>query len=643
VAAAAPGEIDTTFGVGGFLEIGDPEAGTFSPVIQQDGSLLRLEQGDACELGSCRPRYRLVALSPGGRLDLDAGRETVEHLEVGSLTGRLEMLRGGDLVIGVVDTSGTLGVLRMDSRGRTRAPYGYLGLARSGQSAADSPTNRAYTRLVAAVSEAPDNRLLVLHGFQCNSGSLAGATRGSKGALNAESWGVPLVDPCDEYSELEVLGTLSRLNVDGSLDAGFGNGGVVDVSGMRPMAVLGARADSSIVLADRAGQVLLFDATGRLDRQIQIDLADMSGVLLADGGLLLVGRRGDKRELWLARLRPDLTPDPQVGGGTGLERIDLSGLIPGVSELGVWPIEARLAANGVHLYVSLNMATVRDRGYLCAGVLRIALPGRAQPDPAFGRNGFACVNRAGLEPRRTRLTLAVDGGVFLSFPDDHLSDSRYSGMKTVRLMPESRASGAGMISMQGMTSSLEAGTARLVAGRASGNAGAMSIRWRAHANRYDRSWGVVSAPDRLRAQSVSAQGESPAAVFLSAEVVAEGTIQWPAGSDVDQEIAITLPESVLKASSTQCALQALAIDLDTPAGEAAYSRAVRYVSVPRAAGEPECLSISSATASVPQPGGGGFLGIPVLLGMLGLLLARCGVRPAARRAAASTGSTRSCR
>lgn len=160
---------------------------------------------------------------------------------------------------------------------------------------------------------------------------------------------------------------LVRLNADGSLDTGFGNGG---------------RAVAEFA---------------------QLDFG-YAAALQADGKLLVAGRvsqdRGDESDVGVARFNPDGTLDAAFGNG-GRVIVDISPNWDEASALAVQP-DGRIV-----LAVAYSEA-----GNFAFGVLRLNPDG--SPDAGFGRNGFAFRQIGPSADTPAALVLQADGRIVLA-------------------------------------------------------------------------------------------------------------------------------------------------------------------------------------------------------------------------------------
>jgi uncharacterized delta-60 repeat protein len=205
--------------------------------------------------------------------------------------------------------------------------------------------------------------------------------------------------------------SLARYNSDGSLDPGFGVGGLVVMGPGRTessVSDLVLQPDGRIVLAGATsarefasgGFVVRFNADGSADPSFQASLRfggvneGVAGLAAAPDGRLVVLGLSDAIGAYVARLQPDGALDPTFGEG---------GLVRVVSRL--FPIALSVQPDGRTLVVGSAV------GEPSVAVLRLGADG--QPDPTFGAGGrvvFAAT--VGAEDSREVL-LAPDGRILV--------------------------------------------------------------------------------------------------------------------------------------------------------------------------------------------------------------------------------------
>lgn len=196
---------------------------------------------------------------------------------------------------------------------------------------------------------------------------------------------------------------LVRYDADGSLDPGFGNGGMVttDLNGTDDVArAVALQPDGHIVVAgSSAGSpsrfgIVRYEADGSLDTSFGtggvalVDVGALGGdaytvVLQADGGIIVGGERfGNDADFAMSRLEPDGTLDKGFGKG-GTVITDLNGGSDGIRALSL-AADGKIVAAG---YGVTSRHDGRDRNF---GLVRYNAIGSI--DHAFGDGGVVTTN-----------------------------------------------------------------------------------------------------------------------------------------------------------------------------------------------------------------------------------------------------------
>jgi uncharacterized delta-60 repeat protein len=231
-----------------------------------------------------------------------------------------------------------------------------------------------------------------------------------------------LVGPASKTGSFQEI-VVSRFNADGSPDAGFGNGGAArlraeyGVPESRPQGLL--TQDDGGVVAIGSYSAVKLDAAGKLDAGYgEGGIVNSVGPIvgfqrLAGDGLLLAGWYidGQQGDLFVARYGADGRPDPAFGGGDGLATADSGG--QDFARAALWEADGSIAIGGVTTavpggctswgYCDSAPAVARftadgrlDAGFGTAGIVTLgALPGKVDTG-AFGEVGvLALAERPG--------------------------------------------------------------------------------------------------------------------------------------------------------------------------------------------------------------------------------------------------------
>ena len=110
------------------------------------------------------------------------------------------------------------------------------------------------------------------------------------------------------------------------------------------------RADGSPVLVGGGGQIRTFGTDGSLSLEGRVTFSPVSGVVLPDGGLLLVGQRNETAKgVWVTRLDARLQP-VLASGAVGESRLDLASLYSGSMSGDAYTGVVRLSPDARYAY-----------------------------------------------------------------------------------------------------------------------------------------------------------------------------------------------------------------------------------------------------------------------------------------------------
>lgn len=404
-----------------------------------------------------------------------------------------------------------------------------------------------------------------------------------------------------------------RLLADGRVDTNYGTDGRTAVDPLSDLAMFQLRADGALVVADNSGRIRLIDAQGRITVEGRAPIKVVSGVLLPDGATLLVGSSADgSGGLWIARLGNGLEPDTSLGGGTGAMRIAFEQQATGRTDVAAVPSHASVAPGtsgqvliALHLE-STNFAATDPLAYRCGGALRLTAAGTPQVDSSFGRQGFSCVTRRGLD--RGRLLAKADGGALL-----------YSNGEGLLLMSGTDTPGPGYLSIQGAgysESSESAGTLSFKVGRSAGSSGAVSV-----------PWSVSSAGDGWDV-GMATPGKDYEAGSDYSDYVYRGVLEWSDGDATDRTITVNLLDDSLYEGDESFTIQLAAhLAVGALVSQSRETVVIRDNDSSTGGAVPSPSATPSAPAALTPEGGGGPLGFWSLLSLLVLLaIARPEVR-----------------
>ncbi|HSA59155.1 MAG TPA: hypothetical protein VLJ37_05665 [bacterium] len=387
--AAAPGDIDTTFGTNGFVTIDVNNQQSFPGgfAIQDDGKLVL---AGAVGPGGARD-FLLIRGTPDGAADPDfvSGGLVVTSIGPGEDLGRdVAVLPDGKiLVAGMTDLNGNFDVafVRYRADGTLDTTFGTGGIA-----VAPIPSLFVFPTKMALQ---PDGRIIVVGGSG-SPPSIFVARYHEDGTLDSsfDGDGYAAIQPGGQLGignsvviqgdgKIVVAGnsgpsgaqdlTVLRLNSDGSLDTGFDGDGVA-------IASFGSDASYAAGLA------------------LQPD-----GAIVATGALELSGGS----EVVVVRFLPDGSLDPSFGtGGTVSTPVGSNG---GSGAAAALQGDGKILVAGVVSKGILDADTILLR-YLSGGAL----------DPDFAGGGLVTAD-AGNNDHATSVALASDGKILVAGQNDH--------------------------------------------------------------------------------------------------------------------------------------------------------------------------------------------------------------------------------
>ncbi len=251
---AGRGDVDPNYGEGGRLTI--PQ----DVVLALPGDRLVIADGGTGE----GFRVRMV----------DAAGQNVPHFGEGGVVvidssdavrtfspEAAALAPNGDMIFaGSLSATQARGLLRLDSDGQPVLSFGDRG-----DGFIESAVTTAH---VLALAVGPDGKIVLADG----------------------TW-KPGADICEGTARLQ------RLLADGQPDTGFGSGGIIEIPDLdlcSGASVFGARDDDGVIVGD-GHTIVAVDAAGDIDPTFGVDgrlavgeLAPMSGLLLPDGGMLIV-------------------------------------------------------------------------------------------------------------------------------------------------------------------------------------------------------------------------------------------------------------------------------------------------------------------------------------------------------------------
>lgn len=337
---AAAGGLDPTFGTGGRVFVSG--AGASALAVQADGKLVVVGSGFA---GS--HIFEVIRLNTDGSLDMTfgaGGRVTTDFSGFVGDASDVVIQPDGKIVAGGT-ANAHFALARYNPDGSLDSSFGSGGKVVT-----------PGTEFISALALQPDGKIVAAGGAQRAEGGrqFAVARYNADGSLDASfgSSGVVLTDrgatsgangvALQTDGKVVVTGhgadfITIRYNTNGSLDSGFGSGGVVATSFTSSGAIEGAsdvaiQPDGKIVAVgiapgdDGIDQFALvrYDSSGNLDPtfgsggKVTTDFSSSADTALAealqtDGKIVVVG--GDNHEFAIARYNPDGSLDAAFGSG----------------------------------------------------------------------------------------------------------------------------------------------------------------------------------------------------------------------------------------------------------------------------------------------------------------------------------------
>ena len=483
VCLAAPGDIDTGFGVGGS--------------IPAEGPLIALHDGRLVMGRRVAGGFEVVAYDPTGRQQDPAfgtaGRTFVSLPATAYFGGPAARAADGRLLFTgertLADGTTVRTILRLTASG---APDPTFGVRSDGS--ADLPDFKSLVGILGL----QDGRTLVIEwSATCASDGIGYSCNG------------PL--------------SVRRLLENGSVDTSFGNNGTAaipdsDSAGGWP-SLFGVRPDGSILVGDNTflPSLAVLTPAGAIDTSFDATTAKTSetwwhrGVMLADGSLLLVGTAGSdfNTESWntrLLKLRPDGRVDTSFGSGSGMVTLNLSAVASVRTDLEEFSPQILLSPDGaqVYLYTSIVARNVDD--FYCLAVARVSIAGVL--DASFGQRGVTCVTRSYHFQFLDRLAIQASGEPLLVIGNTW-TDAPFP--PAVYRLRADNAPSPGVISIPVVSGFNEGiGTLAIKVTRTAGKSGAVSIAYATEA-------ASALAGDRL---TISASGQ----------------LDWADGDDTERTI-----------------------------------------------------------------------------------------------------------
>lgn len=371
-AAAAPGDLDPSFGNGG-----EAEAAISSAAIAED--LAVQPDGKIVVAGSSNYGLALARFNADGSLDSGFGSGGT----VGGPTGpygvafAVAIQADGKILAGGWSADGTMAVVRFTANGSVDESFGVGGVA------AGPPG------VVRGLEVQPNGKIV-----------LAGSGP----------------DPVASAHE-NVL--LLRFDPDGTPDAGFGSNGVVRtrIGADSDAWALALQADNKILVAGRGGDFKNVMAVARYEPDGQLDPTfGTAGVMTAtpwwataigvepDGRIVVAGSAD--RGLAVMRLRPDGAFDPTFGSN-GTVTIGTGGL------RGAWDLA--LQSDG-HIVVGAEGPSVFT-------LVRLGIGGEV--DPSFGQDGISRTS-FGFWSEARAIALQPDGRILAAGFNSHESETHFA-------------------------------------------------------------------------------------------------------------------------------------------------------------------------------------------------------------------------
>jgi uncharacterized delta-60 repeat protein len=328
-AAAAPGDLDPTFGqYGKYLSPTKDSTSATEAVIRPDGTIIvgGYSSKGTTIFGFTAAGAPNPAFGQGGRVVLPSGFSSASVA-----------LQGDRIVAAASDGKGQLVIYRLDPNGALDQTFGVGGVAETGLSSGRPAPRVAIApdqKIVVTSTSAPIPGLAVARLLADGQGfdpSFAGGVVYIDSVSGGAAQGI-VAGPADEVTVLTStpFARVLRYRGDGSLDPAFGAGGVADV---RPDGVnaylfdLALRADGSLVAVGRlatpdTGVVVSLTPAGALDASFATDgaadleSASLTGVAFDAAGRILAAGSGSTPSsvrMLLARLLPDGSLDQTFG------------------------------------------------------------------------------------------------------------------------------------------------------------------------------------------------------------------------------------------------------------------------------------------------------------------------------------------
>ena len=531
---AGRGDIDPNYGEGGQLAA-PPGARLVLP-----GDRLVIADGGTGE------GFRVRMVDAAGRNVPSFGASGVVVIdslaaERGFSPDAAALAPNGDMIFaGSLSVTQVRGLLRLDSDGQPVVSFGDRG---------DGFIEPAVTTAhVLALAVDSDGRIVLADG----------------------SW-EPGYDNCGSPARLQ------RLLADGQPDTGFGGGAIIEIPDLdicNGASVFGTRADGGVIVGD-GHTIVAFDAAGDIDptfgadgRLVVNELPSVRGLLLPDGGLLLVGSSDEStpsNDTVFLKFDRNGEPDLDFGSGTGSVSVDLGAGTLGEPSTRENVEQVALDPDGEHVFADLSVWHT-DGSFACVGIARVTIDGT--PDAGFGRNGLTCLN----------LTIALiavqsDGAPFF-YAEDVGSIHR--------LLPDNRPSPG---FLRGVATRLSvdesAGTASLAVERLAGRDGAVSVNFAT----VDRRGSYVRYPgDHIFTLAESATAGSD-------YTATSGRLDWASGDDSPGTVTVRiLADNIVESR------ESFGVDFSEPGGGALMMIA---------ASSTIFIDSHDVTAPPPPPGGGG--------------------------------------
>jgi uncharacterized delta-60 repeat protein len=374
------GGLDTTFGTQGSVTEEIPVV-TTSVVVQSDGRIV--VSGNSGD--SPNQRFTLSRFTSTGRVDpkFGSGGQVTTSIGPGSATAGVVLVQPDGKIVIAGSGSQALDVTRYNPNGALDATFGNGGKVTLPFSGAALNSNGG---AIAGAVLQPDGKILVTGtAFQTNGPSLA----------------------------------LVRFNMDGSLDSGFGSGGVViSTTGLNNGRAVALQPDGAILVAATGNgasspssgslSLLRFKADGSLDASFTAIIPtvqpanvapDVGGLTLQSDGKIVLsvyeGGFNNTNKYALLRFNPSGSLDAAFGNG-GSAAIDFSGKV-------------RVEPDGRIVVIGSNVGPGADRAVAMARYFP-----NGNPDTTFGTGGKAIANFGPNGGPPNDFTLQPDGKILVA-------------------------------------------------------------------------------------------------------------------------------------------------------------------------------------------------------------------------------------